>query len=704
MTLSQQASGKIAISFREALGLLGPYAAQRVLEQLKSIWVIILYLIVFQRFVLGIAIADASLIAFGMALVIVGLSFFMEGLVLGLMPLGQIVGVKLPQKSHVLVVLAFSLVLGFLATLAEPAIQVLQTAGRAVKPWEAPLLFLLLTRYPDALVYAVGAGVGMAVAFGMLRFYYNWSLKPFIYLLVVTLLALTAWSLFDANMLSIAGLAWDCGAVTTGPVTVPLVLALGIGISRVVGAGESGTTTGFGVVTLASLFPILSVLVLGAALLKDVPPPGAEADFLRAENREKAARLFESRDRMAGYVLLYGSQEGKDAFFGGEGNLLEFLENLEVDRSRWDAVVGDDPDARARIMAVLASAPGKAIEPGPGGDGSGLSEGSAPQERKAYVLGDLLLRNMKAAVKAIGLLTVPLFLVLFLLVRQKIPHPDEILLGLCFTVLGMGVFSIGIELGLDKLGTQVGSMLPSSFKVVALSEQRRNIDGFDPASVVTAISAEGRNQQLFHAVQDGKVVHLPYDEKAYDPGTGKYHYTPTRGPLFGEAGGPWGFVVVLIFGFLMGYGATLAEPALNALGMTVEEITVGTFKKLVLMQAVAVGVGIGIAAGVAKILWDFPLFWILGPLYLLLLFLSKISTEEFVNIAWDSAGVTTGPITVPLVLAMGLGIGSQIGVVEGFGILASASVCPIVTVLTVGLHVNRKRQAALSEPRQAPAA
>ena len=63
------------------------------------------------------------------------------------------------------------------------------------------------------------------------------------------------------------------------------------------------------------------------------------------------------------------------------------------------------------------------------------------------------------------------------------------------------------------------------------------------------------------------------------------------------------------------------------------------------------------------------------------------------NIAWDSAGVTTGPITVPLVLAMGLGIGSQVNVVEGFGILSMASVCPILMVLLVGLYVNARRRA-----------
>ena len=79
------------------------------------------------------------------------------------------------------------------------------------------------------------------------------------------------------------------------------------------------------------------------------------------------------------------------------------------------------------------------------------------------------------------------------------------------------------------------------------------------------------------------------------------------------------------------------------------------------------------------------------------MFISKAASEDFVNIGWDSAGVTTGPITVPLVLAMGLGIGGQVGVVEGFGILAMASVYPILSVLMVSLWVTRKQKTALQE-------
>jgi len=92
---------------------------------------------------------------------------------------------------------------------------------------EAPLLFLILNKYSNYLVYSVGVGVGIAVLFGMLRFLYSWSLKPFIYILVGILSAFSLWPLFQPNMNFLTGLAWDCGAATTGPATVPLVLAPG---------------------------------------------------------------------------------------------------------------------------------------------------------------------------------------------------------------------------------------------------------------------------------------------------------------------------------------------------------------------------------------------------------------------------------------------------------------------------------------------
>ena len=164
-------------------------------------------------------------------------------------------------------------------------------------------------------------------------------------------------------------------------------------------------------------------------------------------------------------------------------------------------------------------------------------------------------------------------------------------------------------------------------------------------------------------------------------------------PIYPEA---VGVVLVIGFAWLLGFGATLAEPALNALGLTVQSLTNGAFKKSMLMYSVAGGVSVGIALGVAKLVFTLDLMTMLLPLYLIGIAMTVVSTEEFVNVAWDSAGVTTGPVTVPLVLAMGLGLGNAVSAVEGFGILSLASICPIVAVLSMGLAIQFRQKMALN--------
>ncbi len=123
-----------------------------------------------------------------------------------------------------------------------------------------------------------------------------------------------------------------------------------------------------------------------------------------------------------------------------------------------------------------------------------------------------------------------------------------------------------------------------------------------------------------------------------------------------------------------------------------ENLTNGAFRKSILIYAVSVGVACGIGLGVAKIIFDIPIAWLLIPGYGVAILLTVMSSEEFVNIAWDSAGVTTGPVTVPLVLAMGLGLGDSVGAIEGFGILSMASIGPIIAVLATGLWVRMRRR------------
>jgi hypothetical protein len=192
-----------------------------------------------------------------------------------------------------------------------------------------------------------------------------------------------------------------------------------------------------------------------------------------------------------------------------------------------------------------------------------------------------------------------------------------------------------------------------------------------------------------------KIKPVEFHQERFNQANNTYEHIITQPPLFDTKLTILGIVLVLIFGFGMGYGATLAEPALNALGMTVEELTVGTIKRTQIVQVVSIGVGIGILLGLSRILFDIPLLWLIIPSYLILIPLTIISKEEFTAIAWDSGGVTTGPVTVPLVLAMGISIGSELNISDGFGVLALASAFPIITVLLYGLIAQAKQKKAI---------
>ena len=203
------------------------------------------------------------------------------------MPLSEIIGNRLPKKQPRWVVLFLVYLIGVATTFAEPAIGALQQIGKLVDPVKAPYLSAILQNHATALSLTVGVGVGFAAALGTIRFVAGWSLKPLIYITFVPLLILTIYAMTDAsNFKHVYSLAWDCGAVTTGPVTVPIVLALGVGIASASGQGEN-SLSGFGIVTLASLFPIIAVLLLCMNLIPSIVP----ADVINAAMNAQQASL-----------------------------------------------------------------------------------------------------------------------------------------------------------------------------------------------------------------------------------------------------------------------------------------------------------------------------------------------------------------------------------------------------------------------------
>ncbi len=254
LTKNNSENKKIKVTGKQAFNLIKPYCTSRIYEQMKAVIPLALYLVLFQFFVLQYPVQDFLALLGGLIAVILGLAVFMEGLSTGLMPFGTIIGDNLPKKASMIVVL---IIIGIL--------------GVGVDVNKAPYLYEILNNWTLPLVLMVGAGVGIAAIIGTIRFVKGWSLKPLIYITIAPVIVLTIFAWFDPNLRSILGLAWDCGAVTTGPVTVPLVLSLGIGIANAAGKGDS-SLSGFGVVTMASLFPIMAVLILALFVSFSISP------------------------------------------------------------------------------------------------------------------------------------------------------------------------------------------------------------------------------------------------------------------------------------------------------------------------------------------------------------------------------------------------------------------------------------------------
>lgn len=634
---------RIRLPWPQTLSLLGAYLGRRLGEQLKALGPISAYLVGFQTLVLGLPLNDSLGLVLGLALALVGLALFLEGLFLGLMPLGESLGLGLPSRMPLPLILAFGLVLGVGATLAEPSLAVLRMAGEGLAPWDVPVLYWLLNGGSSSLLMAIGVGVGLAVVLGLLRFWYGWGLKPLLFSLFGILLPLSVWVALDPRLAPVLGLAWDCGGITTGPVTVPLVLALGLGVSRSSGRGGS-STEGFGIVTLASAVPIITVLLWALWVAPGLPAPAAPERFFAPGQEAALAELF------------------PDA----------------ADGRAWAARAGQAWPADPSAEAAGPSGPGLSVVPA-AESAFGLTWARAGT-------------HFALALQAIGPLTL-LLLVPFLLLRLKVNFPDEIVLGTLLALAGLSLVSWGLETGLSPLGRQVGSNLPLAYSTRELPDQAQVWTGFDPAHLVTRVDEGGQLTRLFLRQEGLRTVYEPFDPNRFDPQARTYTFVPRLGPLFPAEARFWGWALVVVFAFFLGWSATLAEPALQAMGKTLETLSGGSFRQSQLVLAVALGVGLGLALGLAKILGNWPLEWLLLPPYLVLLLLSAFSSPEFLNVAWDSAGVTTGPVTVPLVLALGLGVSRELGLSGGFGLLALASAFPILTVLLWGLLAGRRKAA-----------
>ena len=230
-------------------------------------------------------------------------------------------------------------------------------------------------------------------------------------------------------------------------------------------------------------------------------------------------------------------------------------------------------------------------------------------------------------------------LVLFQVVvlRRRLPNPRRMAVGLACVLLGLALFLVGLEEALFPIGETMARQL-------------------------TAPNAIG---------------------------------VPTA-----DIGVDWrDYLLVYAFGAAIGFATTVAEPSLMAVAIKAEEVSGGTVRAWGLRIAVAVGVAIGVSLGCFRIVTGTPLPWYIIAAYVVVILQTLRSARTIIPLAYDSGGVTTSTVTVPVVAALGLGLAGSIPgrspLIDGFGLIAFASVFPIMTVLGYAMVASwwRRRSA-----------
>ena len=233
--------------------------ARALVGSMRDLLPVVVVVVFFQLAILQQPLPDVVQLLTGLLMVVLGLTFFINGLEIGLFPIGESLAHALARKGSLFWLIAFAFALGFGTTVAEPALIAVADEAAAVAA-EAGVIGVSekeQTGYARGLRLTVALSVGCAIVLGVLRILKGWPIHWMIiggYVLVVIMTSFAP--------REIIGIAYDSGGVTTSTITVPLVTALGVGLASSI-RGRNPLTDGFGLIAFASLTPIIFVMVYG---------------------------------------------------------------------------------------------------------------------------------------------------------------------------------------------------------------------------------------------------------------------------------------------------------------------------------------------------------------------------------------------------------------------------------------------------------
>ncbi|MBT8435522.1 MAG: DUF1538 domain-containing protein [Gammaproteobacteria bacterium] len=229
------------------------------LDSLRDLLPIILVIGFFQLAVLQQPIPKFGEIAIGIVFVVIGLTLFVQGLNMGLFPIGETMAFEFASKGSLFWLLSFAFALGFGTTVAEPAlIAVAKEAAKiAADGGMIEASKKSMASYAQGLRLTVALSVGFAIVIGVFRIIKGWPIQ---YLIVIGYSGVVVMTFFAPR--EIIGIAYDSGGVTTSTITVPLVTALGVGLASSL-KGRNPMVDGFGLIAFASLTPMIFVMAYG---------------------------------------------------------------------------------------------------------------------------------------------------------------------------------------------------------------------------------------------------------------------------------------------------------------------------------------------------------------------------------------------------------------------------------------------------------
>jgi hypothetical protein len=259
---------------------------------------------------------------------------------------------------------------------------------------------------------------------------------------------------------------------------------------------------------------------------------------------------------------------------------------------------------------------------------------------------DLLVNTLVfVAGSALDVLPIVAFLFAFqwFVIGERMPNGGQIIAGFLFVVVGLGLFLEGLQQSLFPLGRMMA-------------------------------------EQLTHPEFLLDTANHALGEFSWDD-----------------------FYWVYIFAVTVGFSTAMAEPSLMAVAMKANTVSGGAISVVGLRVAVATGAGIGVALGCLRIITGVPLPYFVAAGYLVVILQTMAAPKEIVPIAYDSGGVTTSTVTVPLVAALGLGLADAVPgrspLVDGFGLIALTAMFPIISVLAYGqLSILWERMAKAKRP------